>query len=157
MIRRAPTSTRTDTLFPYTTLFRSHQQLARRSVGHFQLVAAVGEITPLLLRMPVLVGHPARGLGAEHDRGHALGRAGEDAVAAGQVLVELRVVDVARRGVELARAGNAVDREAAQRFLLLVPGVEVPVVAVVRSEEHTSELQSLMRISYDVYCLTKKQ
>src|SRR3546814_14166502 len=67
MIRRPPRSTRTDTLFPYTTLFRS----------------------------------------------------------------ELRVVDVARRGVELARAGNAVDREAAQRFLLLVPGVEVPVVAVV--------------------------
>src|SRR3546814_9308532 len=104
----------------------------------------------------------------EHDRGHALGRAGEDAVAAGQVLVELRVVDVARRGVELARAGNAVDREAAQRFLLLVPGVEVPVVAVVgdalrrhrapgRSEEHTSELQSLMRNSYAVFGLKQKQ
>src|SRR3546814_3217857 len=89
MIRRPPRSTRTDTLFPYT----SSSDLARRAVGHFQLVAAVGEITPLLLRMPVLVGHPARGLGAEHDRGHALGRAGEDAVAAGQVLVELRVVD----------------------------------------------------------------
>src|SRR5690606_15875869 len=76
-------------------------------------------------------GDPARGLGAEHDRGHALGRAGEDAVAAGQVLVELRVVDVARGGVELAGAADAVDREAAQRFLLLVPRIEVPVVAVV--------------------------
>ena len=80
--------------------------------------------------MPVFVGHPARGLGAEHDRRPALGLAGKDAVAAGQVLVELRLVDVARLGVEHARGGDPVDGEAAQRFAVVVPGVQVPVVAV---------------------------
>src|SRR5690606_18858935 len=84
----------------------------------------------LLLRMPVLVGHPARGLGAEDDRGHTLGRAGEDAVAAPQVAVELGLVDVDGGVVEAARARDPVDREAAQALALVVPGVEIPVVPV---------------------------
>src|SRR3546814_1543811 len=46
--------------------------------------------------------------------------------------------------------GHAVDR--AMDVMALAPLAEVPV----RSEEHTSELQSLMRISYAVFCLTKK-
>src|SRR5690606_34671305 len=71
------------------------------------------------------------GLGAEHDRGHAPGRAGEDAVAAGQLAVELGLVEVARRGVEYARGADPVDREAAQALAIVVPGIEVPVVAVV--------------------------
>src|SRR3546814_20852236 len=79
MIRRPPRSTRTDTLFPYTTLFRSE---ARNRC-------------------------PGRGIGEVAD-----GKEG------------LRVVH------------------------------EVPGAA--RSEEHTSELQSLMRISYAVFCLKKK-
>src|SRR3546814_1308297 len=79
MIRRPPRSTRTDTLFPYTTLFRSQQQV-------------VGLILP------------------EH------------------------VVD------EVGREGDL-----------------LPCLALARrSEEHTSELQSLMRISYAVFCLKKK-
>src|SRR3546814_20439579 len=79
MIRRPPRSTRTDTLFPYTTLFRSHQ---------------------------------------------VAGRVGEQ--------------------VEQREAGLA--------------AVDDPrcLVALLRSEEHTSELQSLMRISYAVFCLKKK-
>src|SRR5690606_37457334 len=103
----------------------------RGAEGHLELVAAVGQVPALLLRMPVFVGHPARGLGAEHDRGHAPGRAGEDAVAAGQLAVELGLVEVARRGVEYARGADPVDRAAAQALAIVVPGIEVPVVAVV--------------------------
>src|SRR3546814_9534310 len=93
MIRRPPRSTRTDTLFPYTTLFRS--------------VAAIllGELEDLLEVMVVDFEHHV----AEH----------------------------------LDEAAVAVVGEA-------------PVTGGLRSEEHTSELQSLMRISYAVFCLKKK-
>src|SRR3546814_2966555 len=85
MIRRPPRSTRTDTLFPYTTLFRSSH-------------AVRPDIRPSLCRA---------GLGP----GHAILRSGAD------------------------------QRDARHH----------------RSEEHTSELQSLMRISYAVFCLKKKK
>src|SRR3546814_6108063 len=85
MIRRPPRSTRTDTLFPYTTLFRSDQF--------------------------------APGLRQE--------------------LVPLQA---------LHRLDRAQDPQPAK-----------PVLALGRSEEHTSELQSLMRISYAVFCLKKKE
>src|SRR3546814_1445223 len=78
MIRRPPRSTRTDTLFPYTTLFRSGD---RRPLGDIRV-------------------HDGPGFRVDHAEAHA------------------------RRPV--------------------------------RSEEHTSELQSLMRISYAVFCLKKK-
>src|SRR3546814_3515074 len=88
MLRRPPRSTRTDTLFPYTTLFRSREH--RRP-------ARSGEIEALVQpRVP------------------------EDGM----------VAPAEQRG-------------------------ELP--AVHRSEEHTSELQSLMRISYAVFCLKKKK
>src|SRR3546814_5959027 len=90
MIRRPPRSTRTDTLFPYTTLFRSLRRHARRACP---------------------------------DPGSCPDR------AAGLLL-----------NLSLAY-GGACSRRAA-----LMP----------RSEEHTSELQSLMRISYAVFCLKKK-
>src|SRR3546814_5472625 len=85
MIRRPPRSTRTDTLFPYTTLFRSHPCLAAE-----------------------------------------------------------RAQDVCRffssQAAERAFAQRAIEQQEARR-----------------SEEHTSELQSLMRISYAVFCLKKKK
>src|SRR3546814_1228194 len=84
MIRRPPRSTRTDTLFPYTTLFRS---LARDLADELEL--------------PI---------------------------------------------------GNAVDFWT-EASLFSAAGL----TAMVRSEEHTSELQSLMRISYAVFCLKKKK
>src|SRR3546814_1867800 len=96
MIRRPPRSTRTDTLFPYTTLFRSPQ--------HHQ--------------------HPRR-------RGVAV--AGQHRAAA---------VEGIRRQIEGRRHG--------------VQDLRPARVADDRSEEHTSELQSLMRISYAVFCLKKK-
>src|SRR3546814_4088587 len=108
MILRPPRSTRTDTLFPYTTLFRSAVD------DDFAL--ALARAQPLLLHAPLR--HldpvlPEKGLTLEHQRRHA---------------------PVTR---DLERDLIAGD-------------------FIVRSEAHTSELQSLMRISYAVFCLTTK-
>src|SRR3546814_1669365 len=105
MIRRPPRSTRTDTLFPYTTLFRSsgrcaHQQHSRPG---------------------------ARDRGPRRRRVRRLSH--RDRVAPGLP---------PGRSPEGGRPGGT--------------GPEL----VERSEEHTSELQSLMRISYAVFCLKKK-
>src|SRR3546814_16998838 len=96
MRRRPPRSTRTDTLFPYTTLFRS---LHRR-------FAVAGATAERAARHLVTHGLVSR---------NALGRALRQALSA----------------TTSSRAS--------------------------RSEEHTSELQSLMRISYAVFCLKKKK
>src|SRR3546814_8460370 len=89
MIRRPPRSTRTDTLFPYTTLFRSARLLLRAGAA----------------RRCQRLQHRPRGYLDGGEPGHEVaGRRGRDP----------------------------------------------------RSEEHTSELQSLMRISYAVFCLKKK-
>src|SRR3546814_1603747 len=94
MIRRPPRSTRTDTLFPYTTLFRSPAVVEQGSA----------------------------------DRGEVCTDDGEDE----QLVPE----DVAAVALAVQTAGGD---------------------SGVRSEEHTSELQSLMRISYAVFCLKKKK
>src|SRR3546814_2371918 len=102
MNRRPPRSTRTDTLFPYTTLFRSHQ------VEVFELPHGLQRLGRRV-RLQQLAG-------LEGAFQHAFqGRAYE---------------------------GVVVDDQEEHR---------------VRSEEHTSELQSLMRISYAVFCLKKKK
>src|SRR3546814_4064439 len=104
MIRRPPRSTRTDTLFPYTTLFRSAHRGQER---HIALD---------LDQFPTDrdVHHP---LYALRQPGPSVGCA-----------------DPSGRAAPLAHAGGED-----------------------RSEEHTSELQSLMRISYAVFCLKKKK
>src|SRR3546814_3484369 len=107
MIRRPPRSTRTDTLFPYTTLFRSQYSAGGDPAGH-----RAGQVK---LEPPT----QATGVEAVH-----AATAGEMAGQAAQV---------ARRSDRLGDAGK------------------------IRSEEHTSELQSLMRISYAVFCLKKKK
>src|SRR3546814_10091887 len=104
MIRRPPRSTRTDTLFPYTTLFRSNR----------------------LLRQPFLdlAGHGgSRRAPGDRPRGRYGRRLG------------------------LSRTARA-HRPPCRGHRLPPP---------LRSEEHTSELQSLMRISYAVFCLKKKK
>src|SRR3546814_2961096 len=101
MIRRPPRSTRTDTLFPYTTLFRSEG--ARLGCGR------------LLDQRPVQ---------------------GADGGIMVAFLHDHLDVDLAQQVVEAERLDAG-----------LCQG---------RSEEHTSELQSLMRISYAVFCLKKK-
>src|SRR3546814_4373258 len=87
MIRRPPRSTRTDTLFPYTTLFRSPSQ------------AIAGD------------------------------RNAMKSIVSGAVVAVL---------------------------IAVLGAVVLSMLGVSRSEEHTSELQSLMRISYAVFCLKKK-
>src|SRR3546814_8735438 len=98
MIRRPPRSTRTDTLFPYTTLFRSHKLGSNESPGTESQIS----------RRPSGIRRRAR----DRERQHP------------------------------AQAGHDVRNPQA--------------VGGQRSEEHTSELQSLMRISYAVFCLKKK-
>src|SRR3546814_8121789 len=100
MIRLPPRSTRTDTLFPYTTLFRS-------DVGPFGREASRQALRDLFHHLDRLAG---RGAG----RGFAVHLDGGEEVVAGDA------------------------------------------IGTGRSEEHTSELQSLMRISYAVFCLKKK-
>src|SRR3546814_8184744 len=111
MIRRPPRSTRTDTLFPYTTLFRS---AGRIPVGR----------SPRRRRSERAASPPPRY--ASRYRSSSLLEARLDPV----LLPAQRRIDFAQ-----------FEREREIR----------------RSEEHTSELQSLMRISYAVFCFKKKK
>src|SRR3546814_8092061 len=94
MIRRPPRSTRTDTLFPYTTLFRSLRRSGK--------IALTGRQMQILVKSSMIMAVEAHN----------------------------------------------------ERLDALLPLLETGLPA--RSEEHTSELQSLMRISYAVICLKKK-
>src|SRR3546814_8186046 len=119
MIRRPPRSTRTDTLFPYTTLFRSQERFAR-------IYHALRDRICLLEYPPGL-------------------RLSEEEIA--------QEFDVSRTPVRrvLARLESEGLVEARHGVGTMVTSVDIR-----RSEEHTSELQSLMRISYAVFCLKKK-
>src|SRR3546814_5871807 len=125
MIRRPPRSTRTDTLFPYTTLFRSLDRLAVLGQRHHQRIQAPDD------RRHGAVGQAHFGVEEE--------LAGlEQRYRRGEQFLEPLAADLGLLfGAEL------------DRLYLRHP--------VVRSEEHTSELQSLMRISYAVFCLKKKK
>src|SRR3546814_8188400 len=103
MIRRPPRSTRTDTLFPYTTLFRSGRPFGPRRGRRVGRPGAAQH-------------HPSD---AQHDRHDLRPQHRLDAAAQ-------------PRNARTAHEPRG------------------------RSEEHTSELQSLMRISYAVFCLKKK-
>src|SRR3546814_3705273 len=107
-IRRPPKSTRTDTLFPDTTRFRSVDAGRRRESGQADRFSGIGRAAVPRRPRP------------------ACGRLAEGAAGQG------------------AEGQTGTDRTSGQE-----PAAD-------RSEEHTSELQSLMRISYAVFCLTKK-
>src|SRR3546814_4111584 len=92
MIRRPPRSTRTDTLFPYTTLFRSFS-------------------------------------------------------------IAVKLLFTALTVIGLASLWGAIAADVGASLLVVLNGLRL----LNRSEEHTSELQSLMRISYAVFCLKKKK
>src|SRR3546814_8198518 len=115
MRRRPPRSTRTDTLFPYTTLFRSHRQRRQQP----QQVGGVG--TECRAQRPAQQQHQDDG-----------GTAGAGAFQQPAEQVSLRHRRSPPAACEVRRHRP-------------------------RSEEHTSELQSLMRISYAVFCLKKKK
>src|SRR3546814_1402472 len=129
MIRRPPRSTRTDTLFPYTTLCRS---------------------------LPAYDGLRQHGLWPEDCRQAAVGdrsagrRGGADSRAAGSSSAP--AAPAFRRAAPAGRHGP--------RHRAPAGGLSLRRAAVQsrrqRSEEHTSELQALMRISYAVFCLKKK-
>src|SRR3546814_11061656 len=119
LIRRPQRSTRTDTLFPYTTLFRSDAEA----------VAHAGQL--LASRIDAAAG--LRNPGQMLDRGLALEIFELDAKALGGAHRFFAVT------ADIAFALEHFQHADAQR-----------------SEEHTSELQSLMRISYAVFCLKKK-
>src|SRR3546814_4746506 len=139
MIRRPPRSTRTDTLFPYTTLFRSrhahvslHLQLAHHEGGGGVEVAGDQRLEVIHRQ-----GDGAVGLGILVADGAGSAVDEDDAVVA-----EIEF----HGGIEAARA-DALAHGLGDLF-------ERHLWA--RSEEHTSELQSLMRISYAVFCLKQK-
>src|SRR3546814_6615557 len=128
MIRRPPRSTRTDTLFPYTTLFRSAS--ARRAGGKSCRNAFApgwrarrARVPPASLASPYTRPDPGDGPDMR-ERNFVVAAA------------------VARWTVVLLLAIGLVACERSPQGQ--------------RSEEHTSELQSLMRISYAVFCLKKK-
>src|SRR3546814_6083037 len=126
MIRLPPRSTRTDTLFPYTTLFRSENESIETESALLRLAAAFPN--------NVFLGAGALYQGDDHRRLAALARLAQEV------------------GVGLA-ACNDVRMHAASRQPLLDT---VTCIREHRSEEHTSELQSLMRISYAVFCFKQK-
>src|SRR3546814_6787964 len=122
MIRRPPRSTRTDTLFPYTTLFRSQVPLLTAIIAgvFFWSLRRGGERLPFLMALAIFF------LGF---------------VGLGVSLYPY----IVPRAVTIWQAAAP-----AQSQVFMLVGV------IIRSEEHTSELQSLMRISYAVFCLKKK-
>src|SRR3546814_2130922 len=129
MIRRPPTTTRTDTLFPYPTLFRSAEAL-RFHLRQARLNAKKG---PLEI-------HPEEPI-------PQLFRHGLDRRAIEYRRIRAENVDTPEELDGLAghrgRVGRGTDVDA--QVAGLAPGAS-------RSEEHTSELQSLMRISYADFC-----
>src|SRR3546814_1587893 len=139
MIRRPPRSTRTDTLFPYTTRFRSNLGPAgARNAG----LAKVSTPLVAFVDSDVTVTPDALLSLAKHFT--------DPKVA----LVGPRIIGTVH--TDHPRWFERYDAARSSLTLGSVPGSVRPGAAVGRSEEHTSELQSLMRNSYAVFCLKKK-
>src|SRR3546814_1674122 len=137
MIRRPPRSTRTDTLFPYTTLFRSGLAL-----GRFEQRGALADALFERLVGPAQAALDAAEFGDVGVRGH-------EAAAGHRVAADLDDAAVGHHPLGQVRTAGAHERQAPLQRAFQVAAGRPPG----RSEEHTSELQSLMRSSYDVYCL----
>src|SRR3546814_3155259 len=128
MIRRPPRSTRTDTLFPYTTLFRSRAGDALTIPDYFT------------------------NRFADHDRVLRV-------LSAIVILVFFAVYCASGvvAGARLFESVFGLPYEQALWWGAAATIIYTLVGGFLRSEEHTSELQSLMRISYAVFCLKKKK
>src|SRR3546814_10292730 len=136
MIRRPPRSTRTDTLFPYTTLFRSDAVAAG---------AAAAEPGAEADDQPADQQNRQRRREPRFDRS---ANQRHDARA------QRQPDDERRRD---SPGGAAVRQSGRARGEPAHPGDPPEPEQHHRSEEHTSELQSLMRISYAVFCLKKNK
>src|SRR3546814_5907587 len=119
MIRRPPRSTRTDTLFPYTTLFRSRVSPAGATTSGIRSGCTPAEQPVAPIEPRILMHHQVGEREPETETGET----------------------------ENDRDSHNIWHHGKQRITKQSE----------RSEEHTSELQSLMRISYDVLCLKKKK
>src|SRR3546814_822734 len=135
MIRRPPRSTRTDTLFPDTTLFRSGRR------GYRERRLGEGSCEPA-------VQHPASLFPDRGEGPGALALRGFD-----DVVVAACVVAVPPAAFEALGAGDDARARVTQRDGSGQQPCRARRTRRRRSEEHTSELQSLMRISYAVFCL----
>src|SRR3546814_5838034 len=137
MIMRPPRSTRTDTLFPYTTLFRSpvrrKKSGQRRARDHRLLVVVVTQAGGQLQSIADL----------------------EIGLTEQAVRLDLQIVGVVAE--EGGRKERRRQRSAGGRRVVRRRKGSQHARQIIRSEEHTSELQSLMRNSYAVFCLKKKK
>src|SRR3546814_8707320 len=133
MIRRPPRSTRTDTLFPYTTLFRSLRD--KRFSSRQSCVEVLEHVPPCVHR---------------HRRQQQLRERGKRA---------LQGFDFLGQQAERPQLGQVLALKCELHRVAPTPALASGMVFMIapRSEEHTSELQSLMRISYAVFCLKKKK
>src|SRR3546814_4509295 len=147
MIRRPPRSKRTDTLFPYSTLFRSrlaadHGRLAHRP-RRFRLerFLAPRDLCPLSARRTVLAsggGDPDSSARPRPAAGSGWSNRRRPNAAPVPLVVRARLVGLHQpRSHFLSDGGQTI----VVKRVLIIGGYG-------RSEEHTSELQSLMRISY---------
>src|SRR3546814_5834850 len=123
MIRRPPRSTRTDTLFPYTTPVRSPPGRARVDDDGVEAAARLGQA--------------------------AVGRGGQQGDC-GLAVVRANRLEARHRQHEIPEGRELDDQDAVGRGRHGTYGGEG------RSDEHTSELQSLMRSSYSAFCWKKK-
>src|SRR3546814_7001285 len=129
MIRRPPRSTRTDTLFPETTLFRSPGLCRARLARCGTFCAASGQVVPRV------------------DRGSGRGRSARTHVMVTAPATPALLAPLIAGYLDYLRDEKRYSVHtiaAARRDLDQFAGT---------SEEHTSEIQSLMRISYAVFCL----
>src|SRR3546814_3131749 len=138
MIRRPPRSTRTDTPFPYTTLFRSLQVVDKIENDAIEIGVIEAQRRNPDAQVGDVIAEPLPPI----DFGRIA------AQTAKQVIVQ-KV-----REAERERQYNEYKDRIGEIVNGLVKRVEY---GNVRSEEHTSELQSLMRISYAVFCLKKNK
>lgn len=109
-----------------------HDQFGFIGVGDAQFIAAAGQKFSFLLRVPLFIRNPAGTLGGKAQRRCVICLAGENAVAGGEVLVEVGL-DYFKRGViEQYGRDNAFQRKTAQGVALMAPGIQIPVIAVMR-------------------------
>src|SRR3546814_13654019 len=148
MIRRPPRSTRTDTLFPTTTLFRSDPG---------ELIVTIENAAELQLQQPHVVRLETRPPNLE---------------GSGEITMRDLVKNALRMRPDRIILGEVRGAEAVDMLQAMNTGHDgslgtlhanrprealTRLENMIRSEEHTSELQSLMRISYAVFCLKKKK